>query len=153
MGRHVEGEVARVPGISSHMVFEHATGLLWVADTGNSRIAILDPSGAQSDGFISPNYDNSLQNHKVGSTLTTFIDTTEHGFTQPSGLELHDGYVFVSAVDTATIYAFDMQTAELVDWLPVGSGAVAGFAFDDLGRLTYADPASHNAVRISPKTE
>ncbi len=153
VGRYVEGEVARVHGVGSHMVFDHASGLLWVADTGNSRIAILDPRTANASGSISPNYDGGVQQHMLGGTLWTFIDTTEHGFNEPSGLELHDGYLFVSAVDTGTIYAFDVGTGELVDYLPTGGGrgSIEGFAFDAAGNLIFVDPLSHIAVRIRPK--
>ncbi len=151
--RYVEGEVARVPNVSSHLAFDTETNILWVADTGNSRIAWLDTAPATRGSSIAPNYDGTRQYSMDGAILTTFIDTTEHDFTQPSGIELHDGHIFVTAADTATIYAFKMDTGELVDWLPTGgeAGSISGFAFDASGNLVYADPVSNTAVRISPQ--
>ena len=151
--RYVEGEVARVPGISSHMVYDHENSLLWIADTGNSRIAIMDPGPAERDGRLMPNYDGGIQYHYTGAEIRTFVDTTEHGFTQPSGLEIYDGHVYVSAADTATIYAFDIISGEMVDHLPLQTepGSISGFAFDQAGNIVYADPLASAAIRLAPK--
>ena len=44
VARFVEGKVSHEPGVPSHMVYRADTLQLYVADTGNSRIAILETS-------------------------------------------------------------------------------------------------------------
>src|SRR4030095_8086057 len=94
ISRYVEGDVERMPGVPSHM--EVDGGLLYFADTGHARIAVLDTASGTPGGNVGPNYDNCVMFAMDGAMLTTLVDGGTMGMTAPSGLGIHDGLVFVT---------------------------------------------------------
>lgn len=154
--RYVEGQVAYVAGVSSHLEMDRATGLLYVADSGNARIAVLDTATGTPGGRIGPNYDGAEMSAMLDAVLTTLVDgnALDPVMVRPSGLALHDGMVFVSDNETSRIYAFDL-TGQLVDWLDVspevGPGGLQGIDFDPEGRLHVVDSAGNRILRIAPR--
>lgn len=153
VARYVEGEVARVANVPSHLAFDAATGLVWVADTGNNRIATLDAKSGTKGSAISPNYDRGPQYKMTGARLKTVVDGPAVGLQKPSGIALRDGLVFVSDNGTGRIWAFDPKTGAAVDWLDTGVGpdALAGIAFDGAGRLYFVDMAADRVLRLAPR--
>ena len=145
--RCVEGMIARLPGVPSHMEVDHATGWLYFADTGNGRIARLDTNTGVESGPMGPNYDGTVQVRMEGAVLETFIDAGVYGNGWPSGLAMRDGIMFVSDNVTATLFAYDMATREMLDYLPLGwsEGALNGITFDADGNL-YAINGNDNQV-------
>lgn len=154
VARYAEGGVAHVPGISAHLEFEMATGLLYVADTGNGRVAVLDPSTATRGTALTPNYDGIVQFNMVGASLTTLVDGAEIGMTRPSGLALRDGMVFVADNLSSRVFAFDTETGELIDWVDLSSevaaGGLMGIEFGPEGNLYFVDSLASRVVRLSP---
>lgn len=152
VSRFVEGEVSYVPGVSSHMVFSN--GLLYVADTGNARIAVLDPSTATRGAAIHPNYDGGTQNTMIGGTLTTLVDGASVGLVRPAGLAIDGDLLYVSDNETSILSAFDLGTGVLVDYLYLSSeiapGGLMGIEIDGEGRILLADTAGSRILRISP---
>ncbi len=148
--RYVEGQVSRVDGVPSHLFFDASSRTLYVADTGNNRIATLDIDTGNRGRNISPNYDGITQYEMTGATLETFIDGASSGLTAPSGLEIHDGHVFVGDNATGIISGFTME-GELVDWLDtmLPAGALTGLAFDSRGRLYYLDAVGGRVLRVA----
>lgn len=146
--RYVDGEVSGVDELPSHIEYDDASELLYVADTGNRRIAVLDTQSGSPGSEISPNYDQTGSNQKAvdGADLWTLVDATTGGFDLPTGLALHDGMVFVSDAGTGQIRAFTLDGA-LVDYLDVG-GSPNGLAFHSSGDLFYVDSQSDEVVRI-----
>ncbi|MFK7930840.1 MAG: hypothetical protein AB8H79_21835, partial [Myxococcota bacterium] len=155
IARYVEGEVSRTEGVPSHMDFDASTDLLYVADTNNGRIAVLDTTTGSRGAAIGPNYDGADQYGMDGATITTFIDggaipvvMTEKGdptiesrtMSQPSGLELHNGVLYVTDAATSTILAFNLQ-GELIDWLPINrpAGSLGGLDITPAGDLVVVD--------------
>ena len=151
--RFVEGQIGYVPDVPSHLVYDEETGLVYAVDTGNNRIVALDPTTGTDAGPTAPNYDGSNQRATVNSDLWTHIDGAAVGLVRPSGLEIHECFMFVSDNATSTIYAFTMD-GELVDWLDTGlpSGALMGMAFDPAdGSLFIVDAMADNVLRIAPR--
>lgn len=151
--RYVEGQVAYVPRVPSHM--EMAGGLLYVADTGNNRVAVLDPAAAEAGAPIMPNYDGTQQHAMTGGTLTTLVDGAEvDSMVRPSGLAIDGDVLFVSDNETSTIFGFDRETGELIDWLDlseqVAVGGLMGLAFDPDGDLFFVDATADRVLRIAP---
>jgi sugar lactone lactonase YvrE len=150
--RYAEGEVSYVDGVASHLVFDPNTEFLWVADTGNNRIAFLDTNSGTEGGNVRPNYDYIRQKRVNDAFLITLVDGAVHDMQQPSGIELHDDMLFVSDHGTGFIYAFTLQ-GELVDWLDtgLGSGALSGMSFHPDGSLYVTNSKANEVIRIAAK--
>ena len=151
--RHVEGQVAYRPRVPSHM--EWVDGLLYVADTGNNRVAVLDPTTAAFAHPIGPNYDSSIQSAMTGSTLTTLIaGATIERMTAPSGLAIDGDILFVGDNESARIWGFDRVTGGLIDWLDldamIAPGGLMGIEVDANGRLLVVDARGNRLLRIAP---
>jgi sugar lactone lactonase YvrE len=151
VGRYVEGEVAFVEGVPSHLVFDASSGLLYVADTGNSRIAALDTSTGEEGDSIVPNYDDSEQREIDGAVLSTVVENTVIVLDRPSGLELRDGVLYVSDNATSIVSAYSLDGA-LIDWVDLGlpEGSLTGMAFDTDGHLWVADGVGDALIEIMP---
>ena len=150
--RYAEGQVGRYADVPSHLVYEPMTRQLYVADTGNNRIAVLDTMSGSRGASIRPNYDGIIQYEMTQSTLTTFIDGATAGLRRPSGLALRDGLLFVGDNETGRIHAFDMMGNE-VDYLDTGIvvGGLMGIAFDSAGLLYIVDALGDRILRVAPR--
>lgn len=149
--RYAEGEVSRAPGVSSHM--EVSEGFLYVADSGNGRIARLDVNSGTPSAIIGPNYDGTLQQSMDGAVVETLVAAgSVEGLVVPSGLTLRDGMIFVSDYETSRIFAFELD-GTLVDWLDlsamVAPGSLMGIAFDPSGNLFVADYLGQSILRVA----
>ncbi len=146
----LQDSIKRVAGVPSHMVMDHDTGLLYVADTGNARVAVLDTTtgsqGAQYGGF-----DQCTQHYYSGGEFWTHIDTNTVEFEHPSGVELHDGHLWVTDNATSRIYAISLDEAVVVDWLDTGlpAGSLMGITFDAEGRMYLVDALADQVLRVS----
>lgn len=151
IARYVEGDVKRVADVPSHMEIDHETNLLYVADTGNNRIATLDITSGDKGSFLFPNYDGGQQYAMDGAELTTVVDGEENYHAQPSGLALHDGLLYVGDYATGEIVAYTLA-GEMVDYLSTGlEDSLMGIAFDPDGRLYVIDSVGQRVLRLSPK--
>jgi DNA-binding beta-propeller fold protein YncE len=157
VARYVEGEVDRKPDVPSHMEYDPETELLYIADTGNKRIAVLDTTTGTDGANITPNYDSPAGNQYevVGADISTLVDGEEHNMTRPSGLALHEGVLYVSDNKRANIMAFDPTTGELLDYLSLElpEDALMGITFDVDGNLWFTDAVDDRIVRISVPSE
>jgi hypothetical protein len=147
--RYVEGQVSRVAGVVSHMEMDRTAGMLYVADTGNNRVAVLDISTGTLGGAIHPNYDGIDQRMVTGASLETVIDGSAYELQKPAGIALTDEYLFITDNGTSRILAFDRTTWELVDWLDtqLPPGALNGLAVSD-DALYYTDVLGNNLHRV-----
>ena len=153
--RCVEGSMTRQPQAPSGMEMNHETGWLYIADTGAGRIARLDTNSGTEGAPIFPNYDATVQRYIDGAVIETFIDTAAQGASFPSGLALRGGMIFVGDVGNGTLYAYSMETGEMIDFLPLGlaNGALKGIAFDEAGNLYAIDSFANQVIQIQPAPE
>ena len=155
--KHAADEVRWREDIPSHMVFDPSSDLLYVADTGNNRIAVHDTTSGERGNNYGPSYDVSadMQYEIVGGDCSTLIDGEAiDAMGRPSGMALHDGLLFVNDNRTARIWAFDLDGA-LVDYVDTGldDGSLMGMAFDSEGSLFVVDAENDEVLRISLKDE
>ncbi len=153
IARYVEGQVAYSPGVPSHLVFDERTSLLYIADTGNNRIAVLDTSsGTRGDDLVSA---ESATTHyeMTGAVLSDFISGDAFGLRAPSGLALIDDILFVTDNETSEIIAFDMDGEE-VDRLNTGleRGALMGIVAPSLDDLWLVSATENRVYRLQPHT-
>lgn len=151
VARYIEGAVGYLADVPSHMELDHATGLLYIADGANGRIAVLDTQTGTKGGNLTPNYDGGEQFQVLDASTWTLIGP-EAGLQQPSGLALHQGHIFVSDHATSRIFAFtlDGRTADYLD-TGVAPGSLMGMAFDSRGRLFVVNAKADQVIMIAPK--
>ena len=152
--RYVEGQVGYVDGVASHLELDHASGLLYAADTGNNRVAVLDTRSGARGEILEPNYDDADMFHMTSAPLSTLVDGAAYGMVQPSGLALRGGLVYVTDRALSIVHAFDLGGMQ-VDWLDLSSqitpGALGAVELDAEGRLYVADIGTHRVLRIAPR--
>jgi DNA-binding beta-propeller fold protein YncE len=153
VARYIEGEVKRNADIPSHMEFDPETDLLYIADTGNNRILVLDTTTGKAGGPIQPNFDGGGQYYINNAESWTLVEGADVGMEAPSGLALYQGMVVVSDNQNSTIYAFDLQDGSKVDWLDteLPSGSLMGIDFDSTGDLWLVDALANQVLRIQPR--
>ena len=154
IARCAQGQVSYLKGVSSGLEMDQSSKLLYVADSGNRRIAVLDTKVMPAGTTLSPNYDGATQRLIPGMTLSTLVSDLTSPLRRPSGLALRQGIVYVSDNETSRILAFDL-TGKLVDWLDlsliVPTGGLMGIDFDAQGNLFFVDTADSRVLRISAR--
>jgi DNA-binding beta-propeller fold protein YncE len=147
--RYAAGEVGYVENVPSHLVYAADSGLLYIADTGNARIAVLNTTTGRSRGRLSPIEPGTQLWRMVDAELSTLADATTGELAQPSGLALHDGLLYVSDHATGRITAFALDGTR-VDWLDTGlpAGGLMGIAFDAGGALYVLDGGDNRLLRL-----
>lgn len=150
--RWVEGDVDWKPGVPSHLEFVHETDQLFIADTGNDRVAVLDCTSGDRGDAVAPNYDGVDQYRVDNADIQTF-SSGDVGFEDPSGIAVTDEYVFITDNDNSNLLALSRADGSLVDWLEldVPSGSLMGLEFDDEGNLYVVNFEEAQILRISPK--
>jgi hypothetical protein len=79
------------------------------------------------------------------ATVEVFAD----GFSEPSGLELYDGRLFVTDHGTNEIIAFDLDGNEL-DRIEAEADGIMGITVSPDGQLWYVDGDEDTVVTIIP---
>jgi hypothetical protein len=150
--QYLTNEVAAVPGIPSHMVFDSSDRLLYIADTGNGRVIALDTGSGTMGPALQPQEPLVAYRRVDDATVIEVVPAANGMAGIPSGLEVHDNLVFVSDNGSGRISAFT-KTGERVNYLETGlpSGALAGMAFGPDGKLYFVDMVNHRVLRIDPK--
>jgi len=150
---YVRGEVKYAPGIPSHLLYRAADAMLFIADTGNGRVAKLDTkSGTRGVRLATKEPQKGGHYRMTGAVLS---DVVAPGvLAAPSGLEIHDDVLFVSDNATGRIVAFDLEGKQLnaLD-SGLGAGALAGLAFGPDGKLYFVDIAGSRLFRLEPQAE
>ncbi len=144
--RWVEGALLRVPEIPSHMQLDHASGRLYVADTGHGRVVRLDTLSGTVGAEIDTLEFMAGATYRDGAVLEDFVPAGL--LAQPSGIAIAgegDGAViYVGDRATSTIVAFDAAGAEIAR-LATGLPGLGGLALGPDGSL-YA--VAHDEGRV-----
>lgn len=147
---YAEDAIDTVAGVPSHMYFSTATNKLYVADSGNGRIAVLDPTTGGAPTTVTAHGGDGIAYRVAGASVTSLV-APGGVLTTPAGLEYYSGMLFVSDYATGIIHAFDFNGNRL-NWLDTGLGAnaVTGLAFGPDGKLYFCDRLNNRIVRINP---
>jgi hypothetical protein len=150
VARYLDGEMGYEPEVPSHMEFDHATAELFIADSANSRIVVLDTESGTRGSRIFRNYDGSEQYYMDDAEAVTFAEGGE--LSMPSGLALRGELVFVTDNATSKILAYDRE-GTLIDWLDteLPAGSLMGMTFDDQGQLYIIDAVDDRVLRITAR--
>ena len=142
--RRYEVDVRRQAGVPSGMVTDRASGLLYVADTGNNRIIAMDTTSGRPSGTI-----QSWQTEQDMERMTgVSYDIVTTAVSQPSGLALHNDTLYVANHADGTIAAFDLDGTELnrLD-TGLGSGTITGLAIGN-DTLYFIDRRAQKVMRV-----
>jgi DNA-binding beta-propeller fold protein YncE len=150
ISRYVEGEVQRKNGTVSHLVLDDVSGLLYIADTGNNRIATLDTNdGREGDRIASQ--EPGVDHHSMkGVSTVTFIDGLTYGMSAPSGIALVEGTLYVTDSDTGEIFSFDLE-GNLLDQAATGLGGLQGIIATSVDELWFVDNNGNSLYRVTPE--
>jgi hypothetical protein len=150
--RYAEGQVKGVEGVSSHLFYDNTDKMLYIADTGNHRVAKLDTTQGTPKGEL------PLRNERLKAqgvvTDARVEDVVPAGtLDQPSGIEVHGNLIFVTDAATGFFYAFD-KTGKQIRKLDtgLGAGALSGFTFGPEGRIWFTNRKTGLVARIDPGT-
>lgn len=146
-----KGQFKRVEKVPSHLAFRDSDKMLFIADTGNSRIALLDTtSGKESNNGRNP--DQLVVNKVMADAIITDFITAESGLVkQPSGLILKGEYLYVADHETGRISAFNSK-GERVNYLDTGlEGTLGGITFGPDNKLYFIDMNGNRVLRIDEK--
>ncbi len=151
IARWVPGEVDRKNGVVSHLILDHDSNLLYIADTGNNRIAVLDTkSGKRGDDLEvwEPGTDHHLWKN---GDIQTLVDGDAIGMEAPAGISLMNGKLWVTDNGTGKIHVFDLTGKEL-DWADTGLGpnALAGIRAVSDTEIWFTDQKKNGVYRITP---
>ena len=150
--RFLDGELGYEPSVASHVAYDHDNKLVYAADTANNRIVRLDPTSGTKGGPIQPNYDGCTQNYYDGANLEVFVDgsAVQAGMQSPSGIEIHNGVIFVSDYATSRIFAFNAD-GTLIDYLNTGIPAnnLMGMSFGTDDALYLVSAGDNKVFRLS----
>jgi hypothetical protein len=149
MRRYVTGQLTRVPNVPSHLVFNKEDGHVYAADTGAGRIVKLNPATGAEAGGATPNYEAIDAKVVDGAMLTVVVPPGI--LTSPSGIELHEGHLYVTDNATSRIHAFDLQGQEVrqlqTNFAP---GSLAGLTIGPDGKVYFVEKPTGWVHRIDP---
>lgn len=147
--RYGSGEVLGIDEAPSHIFYSAEDRHLYIADTGHKRLLKLDTASGTPGASFDGQEPVKARRHIDGATLTEIVPpgTLE----TPSGLEVHEGLVYVTDHATSRIHAFD-PTGRPVRTLDTGlpAGSLAGITFGPDGKLYLVDLLSGRVYRVDP---
>jgi len=145
--RYVEGELARVPEVPSHLVLDRENRVLYAADTGNGRIVALDIDSGTRGGDVLEYDAMPVHVAMLGAELVELV--TPGTLERPSGIALRGGALFVTDNATSMIDAFDTAGELLASFdtrLPAGT--LAGIAIGPDGKAYLSDLGNGKVYRV-----
>ena len=149
--RYAEGQVkGSDDGTPSHVFFDKTDNFLYIADTGNQRIARLDTTTGTKKGVLARVVEPLKgQGNMMGTTVEEVVPAGT--LQKPAGLEVKGDLIYVTDAATSTFHVFDKKGKEvrkLATDLPAGS--LAGFVFGPGGKIYFKDKVGGRLVRIDP---
>jgi hypothetical protein len=148
--RFVSGQIKRSNKVHSGMVLDKDTELLYISDSGNGRIAVLDTTTG-TVGARLPQVDEKrypVHNLVDDAVLTTLVD---EGLERPSGIVRYGDYLLVGDNGTGIIHAYTLDGEE-VDYLDTGLGnrGIQGINIGPDNALYVATGKNEQVLRIRP---
>tara|TARA_R110002096_G_scaffold433887_2_gene653769 strand:+ start:77476 stop:78597 length:1122 start_codon:yes stop_codon:yes gene_type:complete len=149
--RYAEGQISYTEGVANHLELDHASGMLYIADPGNARVARMDTT-AGTEGAVRPSFETQVQVME-GVVVEDFVKDPEF-VRAPSGLALTNEQLFVSDYGTGYLLAFDLE-GELLNYLDtgLGEGTLSGITFGPDGKLYFVDMVGNRVLRVDVQSD
>jgi hypothetical protein len=138
-----------VTGVMSGVSWNPDDKKVYVADTGNKRIVVMNPLQGQP---VAPLPGNEFIAERMYYEAPLSVLVSGGVLQQPSGIEATGGLVFVTDTATSKIHAFKISDGSLVKSLDTGlvPGSLAGLNFGPEGKIYYVDRRQARVYRIDP---
>ena len=105
--RYDEVVVERVSGLSSHMVIDQGSDLLYVCDTGNNRIIRMNINSGSINYSLTPYGENIEGYYSMhNAEYETVIDS---GLINPTGIDIYNNYLLVSDYSNGEIIIYNIE--------------------------------------------
>jgi hypothetical protein len=144
--RYARTQLRRVRGVPGHLALDPASQLLYIADTGRGRIAVLDTRASLRTARPIP------RSHAETPLLLVpnrKLRTLARGFTRPAGLVLVRGRLVVGDYATGVLTVLRLDgTLETRFDTGVGPNALTGMAFGPDGALYFLDARRNRLLRL-----
>ncbi len=147
--RYTEVKVKRSTKVPSHIVLDKKTNWLYICDAGNKRILRMDTKAGKKK------IDLQLINEELAehwemeeAKWEVFIDA---GLTEPSGIEIIDGRLFVSDHATGEIIAYNVNEKKEIGRINTGNPGILGLRLGPDGKLWFVNEKTNQVIRIDPK--
>jgi hypothetical protein len=146
--RYAEGEIGYKEGVANHLELDHTSGMLYIADPANARVARID-TATGSEGDLRTSFETPVQMMN-GVVVEDFLKNADL-LSAPSGLVLHNEMLFVSDYGNGYLLAFDLE-GELLNYLDtgLGGGKLSGITIGPDGKLYFVDMVGNQVLRVDP---
>ena len=160
--RYSDIQLTRDAGIPGHMILDKETGILYIADTGASRILWVntDDTSTNYQNILDPNWrtnpstsqkEDLAEYARITGVEWGVLDT---GLNRPSGIALDGDTLFVSENGNGQISAYslseDGKSAALADTVQTNAVFIMGLEIGPDGHLYYVDNGRDQVVRMDP---
>lgn len=152
ISRYVDAEVSRVPDVPSHLILDQDSGLLYIADTGNNRITVLDTATGEEGRGLREKEPGTDHHEWEGADYSTLIDgSAVDGMDLPSGIALVEDTLLITDNQNSIIFAFDLD-GNLIAQLDTGldGGALMGIEARGLDDIWITDAINDQVYRLQP---
>ncbi len=152
--RYSDVKLTRDAGIPGHMILDKDSGILYIADTGASRVIWVntDSSVNTIDIMNDPSRLEPLAEYKRKTGVEWGVLDT--GLNRPSGIALENGMLFVSENGNGQITAYDLaedgKSATVADTIQTSAVFIMGLEIGPDGHLYYVDNGQNQVIRIDP---
>ena len=145
------GEFQRVPDVPSHLKYHHDSALLYIADSGNNSIKVLDSRMGDADQRLPVQEPGTDHYEMINTDIWTLINGEDVGMQMPSGLTIVDDILLVTDNQNSKIFAFSLE-GELIDTLqtPFSSGALMGIYASSIDDLWLVNAVDNEVWRLQP---
>ncbi len=146
--RYEDLSFTRVNDIPSHIIMDKNSGKLYMCDTYNGTVVMIDPSTASATTKLTaPNEILDRYYKMEGATSSVFAS----GLQQPSGIDINGNRLFVSDYKTGIIHVYNLETKEEIATLDTGSDGITGIKVSKDNRLWFVNYLTNKLYQVIPK--
>jgi hypothetical protein len=148
--RYTDVKVKRVANVPSHMIIDKATGMLYIADTGNKRIIKMDIKSGTKAGNLSQSSEPLAGYYEM--TRTTATDYVSSGLVEPCGIDFYKGRLIVTDHSNGDIIIYNTTGTSAVEMgrIKTGSKGIMGVVVGPDEKIWYVDNVANKVIRIDP---
>ena len=146
--RFTDVELTRLPQVTSDMVLDHVTGILYIADTGTGRVLWVDTNTGEEIGTLTQSMEPLAEYTEWNGAEQGVL---VRGLDSPSGLAIDGNRLFMTDNASNIIVAFDLADGgKPLGRLQTPAQSIMGLTIGADGKIWYVDAGANELVRIDP---